>query len=160
MRKKKNKKILLLIVLILSSTILFSQETVSTAGEQLNTSQAKINFTIGEPVIYSLNSGSNTVLNGYQQPHLKIDAISIQETENWEVKVYPNPSQNFVIIDWDKSIVSKLNYELYSINGQLLKQGYSNEKVQIDISRYASGNYFLKLKNDNKNQTYKIQKIK
>ncbi len=153
------KKILTIIILSIN-TIIYSQETVSSAGEQLNNSQAKINFTIGEPVIYELSTGTHRILNGYQQPVLKIDAISIKETAIWNVSVFPNPSQDIVNVHWDNSLVNEMNYKLISINGKLIEEGKSRDFLKINISKISSGNYFLYLEDKNQKQVYKIEKIK
>ncbi len=149
-----------LIVFLAINSCIYSQETVSCAGQQLNTNQAKINFTIGEPVIYELSTGSHRILNGYQQPILKIDTISIKETEIWNVSVFPNPSQDIVNIQWDNSLVNEMKYKLFSINGKLIIQGKNKDFIKLNISKISSGNYFLYLEDKNQKQVYKIEKIK
>ena len=155
-----NKKTQTLFVFILFFLISNAQEVVSSTGQQANTNQAHINFTIGEAIVGQTSVGNNKVNIGYQQAFLKIDAIDIKETQNWNVSVYPNPSQNFINIDWDNSNIKQLNYQIFSVEGKLIKTGSGKELININISDIAAGNYFLYLQNKDKKQTYKIQKIK
>lgn len=66
-----------------------------------------------------------------------------------DVNVYPNPSQNFIVIDAKEAV--KLS--LFNMNGELV---YSNreskKKIRIDLSNLAAGTYLLHIIGKN-NQT-------
>ena len=55
------------------------------------------------------------------------------------MKVFPNPSQNNIIINGIKDF----SYEIFSVKGDKIMDGiYSN---QINISNFSSGIYFIKV---------------
>ncbi len=62
---------------------------------------------------------------------------------NDELEVYPNPVSGVLYIKTE----SKGKRELYNAVGQLI---YSTDKNEIDVSRYASGVYYVKLGNNNR----------
>lgn len=73
------------------------------------------------------------------------------------INMYPNPAENTLHIDG--SLISKIT--LYSITGQQLASWeYNNEDtIQLDISSYSKGVYFLKVAND-KQATTSLKFIK
>jgi len=80
--------------------------------------------------------------------------LSINET-NQEIKLYPNPANNYLIID-SKSFINQ-NYEIIDISGKILiKNKILNNKQEIDLTNLKTGIYFIKI---NKN-SYKISVIK
>lgn len=74
-------------------------------------------------------------------------------TNQTQLKVYPNPTKNKIIIDSDVEFKS---YCIYNILGEKKLEG--SFKDEIDISVLHSGFYFLNLKNEN--SFYKIKIIK
>lgn len=75
------------------------------------------------------------------------------------IKVYPNPISDIVNIKIDEAINS---LELMNVNGSVLEVFNSNAKttIQIDLSKYRSGVYFLKIQTiDNNFYRQKILKI-
>ena len=71
------------------------------------------------------------------------------------VKVYPNPTSNFVMIE--NTTVKIENVAIYNLQGQLLFQNkYENStKIELDFSAYAKGIYMV---NINDTATLKIAK--
>jgi len=69
--------------------------------------------------------------------------VNTHENELLSPGIYPNPANDFVIIDGLKSIVAHL--ELFNLNGKiLLKQEVSNNS-NINLTKLNSGNYYLKI---------------
>ncbi len=66
------------------------------------------------------------------------------------INVYPNPANNYYMIDIAGDYSGVLSYELYSIDGRLILRGSINNKSQnrIDINKLESGVYFIKVFND------------
>ncbi len=79
-----------------------------------------------------------------------------------EIKVYPNPSTNFVSFETSLKSAANIKFEIVNIKGETL---YTSEelnnyvgdfKIKVDISDYAIGTYLLKFKIDN---NYYLKKI-
>jgi len=87
---------------------------------------------------------------------------SNQSKNNFEgVRVYPNPVTNYLNVNLPREINGSLTMSLTSIAGKVVWKkeiNSSDSNNQIDVSRLASGLYFLEL-NDNLNtHQYKIIK--
>ncbi|MFB9110058.1 pectinesterase family protein [Flavobacterium gyeonganense] len=77
-----------------------------------------------------------------------------------EVSAYPIPTNNIVNLTLPEGIGS-VNYEVYSILGQKVKQGVfiANTSQSIDLSRLTSGVYLINIKNT-EGTVYKVKVIK
>ncbi len=73
---------------------------------------------------------------------------------NVDIKVYPNPSTGFITIETP----TKTTLTISSIDGKILSQTEISEKQVIDISKYATGVYFLSFRTGDTVQTKKIIK--
>ncbi|WP_159086018.1 T9SS type A sorting domain-containing protein [Flavobacterium faecale] len=71
---------------------------------------------------------------------------------NQVVKVFPNPTSDFVQIS---GLTKIQNYEIYNVLGAQLKKGTVNNNEDIDLQNFKNGLYFLKFNNGN---TFKIKK--
>jgi len=81
--------------------------------------------------------------------------------DNW-FTAYPNPTSGELTIDFYLSAEKDLSLELFDIYGRSVRQiskshfDPGENKVQLDLSEYASGIYFLKLSGGGINSTRKI----
>ena len=68
--------------------------------------------------------------------------VSVNEHNQIEVKIYPNPATNFVQVTSDQ--IQRV--EIYNMMGQLVfEQLYSDSQVTIPTSGMASGTYAVKV---------------
>lgn len=71
-----------------------------------------------------------------------------------EIKIFPNPVKNMLTISsTELNSHARVNFELYSINGRLIKEEILAEKTNnsFDLSKLDSGIYLYILKSKNKN---------
>ena len=85
------------------------------------------------------------------------DCSSTLSTENFSnikegVSFYPNPAKDEIIISENVGG----HYEIYSINGIIVKQGIITEK--LNISELSTGLYLLKISNINLSE-FSIKKL-
>ena len=69
-----------------------------------------------------------------------------------QLKLYPNPSDSQINIDYDLEGKKKGVLEIYNMEGQLIEQknlGDFFDKVMLDVSEYTSGTYIVKIQTDN-----------
>ena len=95
----------------------------------------------------------------------KTCVAGVNENNNkyYEFSVHPNPTSDFITIDYISEKASDYNIEIYNILGELLKQipvksnniGVLNEN--IDMKSFNNGNYFIKLSSEN--QIIAIEKV-
>lgn len=79
------------------------------------------------------------------------DYLDVEEFNEKQLKIYPNPSHNFVTVDWDKEISGSLNLSIYDIQGKLI---YTlpdlPRKKEIDLTHFSAGIYFIQLETNHK----------
>jgi hypothetical protein len=78
----------------------------------------------------------------------KIIGVGIHEISINAPRIYPNPFETMIMLEWPKEIKDRnaINWQLMSINGQVIQQGkaiYENDKIELfDLSQ---GSYILKV---------------
>lgn len=84
------------------------------------------------------------------------EALAIEESEQNEFMVYPNPASANVYIQAN-SPSTIIGFSLVDLRGKLIKQGKITSDKAIDVQKFPDGIYFLKLfLGDKKLQTEKI----
>ena len=153
------KNTLLTTLLLLASGVLFSQEMISTAGDYSVCPNASISYTIGEPIIETLQSGSFQLTQGFHQTMLTISNISAHYNLDYTIKVYPNPTHDYVVVDLITS-QDKIEFVLTDMNGKTLTANSLIESTTIiDMQQFNPGVYLISFTNYKKQiATYKIVK--
>ncbi|MBL6663070.1 MAG: Omp28-related outer membrane protein [Flavobacteriales bacterium] len=90
-------------------------------------------------------------------------ATSITEATNSieSIDIYPNPAIDKVNVEFEIRKVSNISFKLYNLLGQnVMSQqktfSAGHSKLQVDISDFVGGIYFLELQNGNQSSTHKI----
>ncbi|MEP7093367.1 MAG: T9SS type A sorting domain-containing protein, partial [Flavobacterium sp.] len=89
-----------------------------------------------------------------------LDILGLGTNEASKVNAYPIPTNNIVNLTLPAELGS-LNYEIYSIQGQKVKEGAlaENETRSVDLSMLTSGVYIISMKNA-EGVIYKVKVIK
>ena len=134
-------------------------QVISTSGTSFSNASGQLDWTIGEPITATLNASGNELTQGFHQPNLVITAVD-DLAADYSVSVYPNPTVDYVTLQFH-NLKENLSIELYTADGKLLesKQAGSITDLQINMSNYAAGAYFLAIKTSNSaTKNYKIIK--
>jgi hypothetical protein len=88
-------------------------------------------------------------------------SLGIDEADFSNVTMYPNPASSEVFINLNTTIQSDVSIELFNSLGQKLQQISESEmagKTQgvLNVSEYATGIYFVKIKSGNSTATKKL----
>jgi hypothetical protein len=77
--------------------------------------------------------------------HKRVETGSIITQSNSEFVLYPNPSSDIVNLEFESPIYS---FVLIDANGSVIeqKEDIDENKVVIDVSKYSSGFYFLRIR--------------
>lgn len=137
-------------------------EVIASAGDHYEAGGVQLSWTIGEPVIETVQAGGNIITQGFHQTNLTVTSIDEDNLSNIDVSIYPNPTSDRVIISIPEN-VNDFTLELYDVNGQLVmtKKMYRSEnQTQLDVSQLASSYYMLRLvaSEIEYTSTHKIQK--
>lgn len=119
----------------------FSQSVISTAGNQYSFPSYTYDWTIGEPIIGSFTD-KKTLTQGFHQGEWIILSHSERDILSG-VKIYPNPSNGRLVIEWRKPPKS-FDVMIYDANGKLVCQeafqGFS-AKAFLNVSAFVTGYY-------------------
>ncbi len=72
--------------------------------------------------------------------------VGISENESDEIRIYPNPVGNALIIEREGNIET-ISFEIYNSIGQNIFNGNLKEKTIIQTANFPSGVYLIKLEN-------------
>jgi hypothetical protein len=77
-----------------------------------------------------------------------------------KVTLYPNPTKDFITLDFSSKLKGINKLYLYDTDGKLLiNSSLKNQSTTINLSEFSVGLYFLKIYLDDKSlQTIKIYK--
>jgi len=73
-----------------------------------------------------------------------IGVLNVDNKESFKFKIYPNPVQDFLNIESFSNDNLK-SFEIYGINGSLIKQNIIQSNSSIDVSFLSSGVYILSI---------------
>ncbi len=158
------KNIIFISSFILISFLVRSQEIstelISTAGNYFTNSEYQLEWTVGEVITEQFSSDEFVLTQGFQQGDVEVTAINEISSENFDIKIFPNPATDFLsVVSNEKNIDFKIS--ISDITGKkiinLSEKNISNT-FQINISDLTSGIYFLKIVSS-LNKNLKIYKI-
>ena len=100
-----------------------------------------VNWTVGEPVVDPLRSGNVVFTQGFHQPKLRVSTSFTNPNFTIKLKVFPNPTQQFLYIQGD--VLESLQYRLTDISGKVIREGYWNQGFSLNVSGLSQGMYAL-----------------
>jgi len=155
-------KVSLAFLLIIISSGVFAQSTVSASGAHESNGSLQVSWTLGELMIDTFEPGSVNiaVTTGIHQTDLPVVVTSTSEAFRADVSLYPNPSNQFVNVQFDNPLLNESSYLLFDNQGSLVTSGtLTAEGLRINVSEFAQGFYFLRLKTSfGKSMTFKFLK--
>ncbi|MDF1697024.1 MAG: M43 family zinc metalloprotease [Saprospiraceae bacterium] len=123
-----------------------------------------------EPYLYSFDGGAtfsdnnttddlsefpiNAVIqdgNGCEVEEALIIIQSVNNLDDWNIKAYPNPIQDWLILDMDLTNPADASIEIFDLNGRVVynipskKYNTGNNFVKLDLSNFASSIYIVKI---------------
>jgi hypothetical protein len=118
------------------------------------------------PVAFAIHNrgyfgtGTNGInLNDFWQYNPTLNTNELSENEEIQWKIYPNPSTDFIDIEWPIDISLGEIAEVRSLTGQIIQRVELHDlTTRIDVSTLVSGTYFLSIQNQGK-QLSKMFKI-
>ena len=155
------RKAALLIAILFVNLGLYAQEVVSPAGETQTASGFEVSWTVGSLAIETLTSGSYTLTQGFHQTRLSVTRITESPLPDIDLKVFPNPAQDFIIIQFEE-LNETPSYALYNVTGKLMESKIiTSTTTQLEMQNYATGQYILKLTSESGKplHSFKIVKV-
>jgi len=162
----KNFKITLIAIITLTIInmpgLIYAQEigssSINAAGTEYSNEHAIVNWTIGQTAISTLSSDDAILTQGFQQYLYSVTEVPTDFTNDIQISAYPNPTDNFVFIEFSDDEYLGGTIEILDLNGKLIdiKEIY-NTKTPIELSQYAPSLFLINIKQSNQIlKTYKI----
>ena len=145
------KKLFTLIIILTGITVAFAQSAiVSVGGDALN-NNGSVSYTVGQIAIQTNSNESVSLSEGVQQPY-EIMTVGVNEFPQITLNalVYPNPTENIAQLQLNGLEIPIGGFQaiLYDANGKLLQNHNVTEEItSFQIGQYATGTYYLKLRN-------------
>lgn len=159
-------------ILLLSLALILSTVTIDLHGQDISRSVVgnngsyysnlifgDLHFTVGE-IAVSQFENDITLEEGFHHSYyeLVVDTKEIVPLE-WAVKVYPNPTSEYIHIDLPNAAETQLF--LYNSLGQLIiEKRFQTPTQDVDLNNLPAGTYWLRLSDDEGKQgSFQVQKI-
>lgn len=142
---------------------MFAQQSVHTSGGNGNGSGGSVSYSIGQ-ISYKATVGTNVkVIEGVQQPFeiQIITGLNNQLANDLNIKVYPNPTLDFITLNVDDLSQGNIYFRLYDMHGRLIENGeVLQNQTQLNLNFLPAAPYLLKvLSRKREIRTFKIFKI-
>ena len=114
---------------------------------------------IGQVDYQSSFTDNNHVSEGMQQPYEITEILSTKKMLQLEIKLYPNPTSDIVIIEIIDLPKNTIKYELTDIEGRLIYKGVLYGSNSISLKEVIPSTYILRVfDNKSSQKTFKIIK--
>ena len=139
---KKQYFIILLLFPIMIHAQDVHQNVIGNSGDYYQNTQGSLTWTLGELMTQTFKNGDNTLTQGFNQSNLTVTSISKADFD-FNIKVYPNPVTDILIIESDSQ---SLKYYLYNLIGEIISVGsLNNNREIVDFTSLPSGIYILQI---------------
>jgi hypothetical protein len=149
----------LLFILIFINT--HAQDVIDASGSVANGSGGSTSYSIGQ-ITYKSDSGSGEIVTQGVQHAFELFVLDVSNTINlkYQIKIYPNPTVDNLIIKISDINLKNLTYYLYDVNGKLLKSQKINQNdTIISMKKFQTAIYFLNIFDTSKQiKSFKIIK--
>ena len=139
-----------------SSAQSLTPEVISSSGDYFTSTAGKLSWTLGEPVIETWSSTTNTLTQGFHQNELTINEVD-ELNMDIQVCVYPNPTAGTIRIEIQSS--RYLSARLYNGSGTLMHvTSLAGLSAEMDLGKYPPGAYVLQIEGSEQIKTFTIIK--
>jgi hypothetical protein len=113
---------------------------------------------------YPLRSKRNYLIPNCETPIVesnKANSFSVIGEKNTRVKVYPNPLQSILNIEFNGTTSSIKMIHIVSVNGKaLITQYTSGNNAEIDVRQLNRGTYFIKISDADRGPYSMVRSLK
>lgn len=142
---------LILIALILLLIVLQPincQIAIATSGANATSNYGSVSYTIGQVVFNTYSGIDGSIAQGVQQPYeiSVVTGVSEQSALKLNCSVYPNPTNDKVVLRIENYFDNNMEYEIYNSEAFLVKKDkIINSETKIDMLELIPAVYILKI---------------
>jgi hypothetical protein len=138
----------------------WAQKNTLAAGGDASGPGGTVSYSIGQIDYVTATGTGGVITQGLQQPY-EIFIVGREEKEmGLPISVYPNPTEDWIILDVGDRVAQEMQYVLYDMHGKsLTAQHLFTSQTQISMKDLAKTTYFLRvLEGDIEIRSFKIIK--
>ena len=154
MKKNFSLKYLAIITVLCVCTTGFGQSinpsVISSCGNYSSGSSGAVVWTLGEVMINTFTSGSNSLTQGFNQPSIFLTPVPVWNSSIPKAVIYPNPScGNFSVVLDLKGYSGRMELNMRDALGHCLYYEdilpRSNKEIKLDLHNFEDGIYFMEI---------------
>ena len=130
------------------------RENIGSAGKSNKIDNVLLRQSVGQMSIASgtVENGDVSLRQGFQQPVFRVERNALNNTEELDVVVYPNPFRYDISVKFENEPTDKINIFIYDAKGRLIKQLEYDplREITIPCMQLARGTYLLNIQTSNK----------
>ena len=139
------------------------QNLISSAGETLANANTRIDFSVGEISVETSMANNVVLTQGFHQSMLSVTQV-VEIGAKDEIQVYPNPTQEYLNINFSGNMEDLGFARLYTLIGKLVFEDEimpTELTKKIDINHIKAGQYLLVITSDDDRilNSYRIVKL-
>jgi hypothetical protein len=141
-----------------------TMETFNASGDDATGDFGSVTYSIGQVFYTQIGEFNYNVTQGIQQQELN-QTLAVEENSvepKTEIFIFPNPTTDYVIVNTEgvEFESGQDSYQLYDIQGRLVKQNIINQnETKIDLNDLSPSLYLLQVYTNNRIlKTFKIIK--
>ncbi|RMG66547.1 MAG: T9SS C-terminal target domain-containing protein [Bacteroidetes bacterium] len=127
------------------------RSVIGAAGTSLSSASYEVDFTVGEAVVTTVESGSFVLTQGFQQGDLATTGIDLPLL-TVDYRLYPNPTTDRVQLDLESARPVTLHLQWFDARGRQVdlptrevQVSGASQTLSYDLSSLATGTYMLRL---------------
>jgi len=153
----------ILFLFVFSQSNIQAQQATTTSGGNATGSGGSVSYTLGQ-MVYSTNSGTNgSIAEGVQQPYeiSVVDGIEKAKDISLSCTIFPNPTNDFLILKIENYDIKNLTYQLFDLSGKFLdSKKIINKESKITMTNLVLGTYIIKVVQSNNDSSQLIKTFK
>jgi len=162
------QKLFIVMLLLLSFKQVKAQnadlKVISSTGGSAQLGSITLDWTVGEIATSSIQNTATLITQGFHQPKLKLTAIEELGAEIGTIKVYPNPTSDFLKMDLAFDRYRSVKVEMFDAAGRSVRSARMTGRLvaeSINTHDLPAGNYFLYFLIDGNRfrKAFKVQKL-
>ncbi|MBK7428815.1 MAG: T9SS type A sorting domain-containing protein [Saprospiraceae bacterium] len=122
---------------------------IGSGGEATVSSGIQISWTLGEPNTATINKNNLMITEGFHQSYLPYAFLPahLPAANKFAFHVFPNPTANYVHINFDDNTARDFDLRLFDIHGKMLQyqQYKSATTAQLNLESLPASTYVISI---------------
>lgn len=125
------------------------RQVTASQGGSASTDRLSLNWTLGEPAVATLSTPSGLLTQGFQQPTLRVEPVSVLPKHPFmtaDIRVAPNPTASEINVFFPAGLSEEVWLELSDLHGKPILREKTDPAGtwRMDVSAYPPGSYLLR----------------